>query len=147
MTAIENVVDSFLNIRVEPEYFQIMQMIYRKIIVMQERGYNPATKKYISRSLFAIRDPEELTTLFETFIRGILWTGDETDRLISIFIVIELIDNFARENLIESAYIRFIKDYSRVICKFLRERFPTLESKFEWLQLLVTKSVRFESLI
>ena len=147
MSAIENVVDSFLNIRVEPEFFQIMQMIYRKIIAMQERGYNPATKKYILRSLFAIRDPEELTTLFETFIRGILWTGDETDRLISIFIVIELIDNFARENLIESAYIRFIKEYSRLIYKFLRERYPTLESKFEWLQLLVTKSVRFESLI
>ena len=147
MSAIENVVDSFLNIRVEPEYFQIMQMIYRKIIVMQEKGYNPATEKYISRSLFAIRDPEELTTLFETFIRGILWTGDAIDRLISIFIVIELIDNYARENLIESAYIKFINQYSRVICKFLRERFPTLESKFEWLQLLVTKSVRFESLI
>ena len=147
MSVIENVVDCFLNIRVEPEFFQIMQMIYRKIIAMQERGYNPATKKYILRSLFAIRDPEELTALFETFIRGILWTGDETDRLISIFIVIELIDNFARENLIESAYIRFIKEYSRLIYKFLRERYPTLESKFEWLQLLVTKSVRFESLI
>lgn len=147
MSAIENVVDNFLNIKADTEYFQIMQMIHRKIIVMQERGYNPATKKYISRSLFAIRDPDELTTLFKTFIRGILWTGDETDRLISIFIVIELIDNYARENLIESAYIRFIKEYTRLIYQFLRERFPTLESKFEWLQLLLTKSVRFESLI
>ena len=147
MSTIENVVDNFLNIKVDREYFQIMQMIHRKIIVMQERGYNPATKKYISRSLFAIRDPDELKTLFKTFIRGILWTGDETDRLISIFIVIELIDNFARENLTESAYIRFIKEYTRLICEFLRESFPTLESKFEWLQLLLTKSVRFESLI
>ena len=146
MSVVE-VVDNFLNIEFNSNYFQLIQLLHRKIISARERGYNSARKTYLERALFCLREPEQILNLSSEFLWRNLWNGDDCDQIVAIFSVVELIDNFSRENLSEIRYIFFVKEFQKIICRFLLERYPILDEKYQWLQILITRSVRFENLV
>ena len=145
--SVEKVVDNFLNIEFDSNYFQILQLLHRKIINSRDRSYNPAIKNYLQRALFCLRESEQILNIFSEFLHKNFWHGEFCEQIISIFSVIELTDNFSRENLLETKYIEFIREFRKIICQFLLQRYPHLDKKYQWLQLLVSQTVKFESLI
>ena len=147
MSAVEKVVKNFLNIEFDVEFLQLMQMIHKKSINALKVGYNLATKTYLERALFKICTFEQLLDLSKEILKNNLWVGSNSDQIISIFIVVELIDEHGRKNLTDHQYIHFAKEFEKFVTQFLSDRYPKLNYKYEWFATMTSKSLRFESLL
>ena len=147
MSAVEKVVKNFLNIEFDVQFLQLMQMIHKKSINAFKIGYNLATKTYLERALFKICTFEQLLDLSREILKNNLWIGSESDQIISIFIVVELIDEHGRKNLTEHQYIHFAKEFEKIVTQFLSDRYPKLNYKHEWFASMISKSLKFESLL